>query len=204
MEHNFKTKGGLKVRLDHRYFYDQLKNEKRQYSEDEIINDDFMFETVEWIEALYFLPVTWIQVITLVSIIIHPTTPIFFVLVSVAFIIGECLRYLCFISYISFFYTRYRIFFCLALVALVFIFKSQHLIVPYLIVRLVKTVIDFLWSTIVARHTNKKYGTAYTDVEMVAFKVFKKVLKRKESLGEYITNYSLAMRQDDLIRNGKM
>ena len=77
MEHNFKTKGGLKVRLDHRYFYDQLKNEKRQYSEDEIINDDFMFETVEWIEAIYFLPVTWIQVITLVSIIIHPTMPLF-------------------------------------------------------------------------------------------------------------------------------
>lgn len=40
---NFKTPSGLKIRLNHRYFFYQLTKTDRYCSEEEIVNNDVMY-----------------------------------------------------------------------------------------------------------------------------------------------------------------
>lgn len=193
---NFKTPSGLKIRLNHRYFFCQLTKPDRYYTEDEIVNNDTMYNAVANIETMYLIPTMLIQVFSLVALIFHITTPVFCVITALLYAFGcvwRCLKQDFLLSTVlMFFTTLYKMLwwlFYISLVVLVFILSDIHLVIPYILIRITLFIFSMLANHIVLTHTTKKYGMPFNDTEMCAFRVFHLLSESDLKMSDYIRLY---------------
>lgn len=195
---NFKTPAGLKVRLNHRYFFYQLpgKDINKNYTNDEIVDDEAMSCIVSRIELVYLIPTALLQVFTIIALLMHMKASIFCIIASILYLVGMIFRYfktcymvtdiMCILA--NFYRVTWWIFFAIILV-LAFVFDSKYLIIPYIAIRIALAIFVFLQNYVILNITQKKFGIPFNDTEMCAFRVFHDALNSEEKMFDYINRY---------------
>lgn len=192
----FKTPSGLKIRLNHRYFFYQLIKPDRHYTDEEIVNNDTMYNATANIESTFLIPTMLVQVFVLFAIIFNLSIPVFCVSSVALFLFGciwRCSKQDFLLSTILlFFATLYKILWVawyIALIVLAFILKSTYLIIPYIAVRCICFVFELLQNVLITNITRKKYGVPFNDTEICAFRLFHRLSKSSLKLSDYIKLY---------------
>lgn len=195
---NFKTPAGLKVRLNHRYFFYQLpgKDINKNYTNDEIVDDEAMSCIVSRIELVYLIPVALLQIFTIIALLMHVKVGTFCIIASMLYLIGMMFRcfkncyvltdVMCVLT--NFYRVTWWIFF-VAILALAFVFDGKYLIVPYIAIRAVLAIFVFLQNYVILNITQKKFGVPFNDTEVCAFRVFHDTLNSEEKMSDYIKRY---------------
>ena len=193
---NFKTPGGLKIRLNHRYFFYQLVKPDRYYTEEEIVSNDTMYNATSNIESMFIIPTMLIQTFSIFAIIFHMSIPVFCISSFALFLFGciwRCSKQdLVLSTVLMFLATMYRMFswlFYIALIVLTFVFGCTYLILPYVIMRIVFFVFEMIENHLVLTITKKKYGFAFGDTEICAFRVFHLLSMSTLKMSDYIRLY---------------
>lgn len=207
MNHNFLTPGGLKIRLNPGYFFYQLVGENRYYTDEEMVNNDTMYNATLNIESMFTLPTTLIQVFSLFAVIFKFDILTFFG-VSIALYIlgcicrcinpGKCVTPNGIIILFSSLYIKLWLLFYIAIIVLIYVLSSTYLIFPYVIMRLAVFLISLFFNYLSISISEKKFGMPFNDTEICAFSVFRVLLKSKESLSDYITNYVLFLSKEEI------
>lgn len=193
---NFKTPSGLKIRLNYRYFFCQLTNVNRYYTDEEIINDDTMYNAIANIETMYLIPTMLIQLFSLIAFAIRIETQAFCLGMVLLYTFGcvwRCSKQDLILSTIlMFFTTLYQMAWWLiyvALIILVVLLNSTSLIIPYLVMRFAVFVLSLVENHILVNITMKKYGMPFNDTEMCAFRVFHLLSGSDLKISDYIQLY---------------
>lgn len=193
---NFKTPSGLKIRLNHRYFFYQLTKLDRYYTDEEIVNNDTMYNATANIETMFLIPKMLVQVFALFAIISKLSIPVFCVSSVVLFLFGciwRCSKQDFLLSTILlFFATLYKMLWgawYIALIILVFTLNCTYLIVPYIAIRFICFVVELLQNSLISNITHKKYGIPFNDTEICAFRVFHMLSESNLKLSDYIKLY---------------
>lgn len=193
---NFKTPAGLKVRLNHRYFFYQLTNADKPCTDEEMVYNDTMYGAVKNIESRFVVPAALLQTFCLFAVIFHMNTFVFCSVSILLYIFGciwRCLKQdfllSTLFSFLSLLYIKLWWLCYLAMLILSFVLKSTYLIIPYIAVRIVLCIFVFLQNNLILSESKKKYGTAFNDVELCAFRVFHAASKSNESFSDYIKQY---------------
>lgn len=201
---NFKTPGGLKIRLNHQYFFWQLVKPERYYTDDEIVNNDAMYDATSSIETMYLIPKMLIQFFSIFAVIFHIDAVTFCCVSSLLYIFGciwRCSKQDFLISVtLHFLATLYKILWLLCgivLIILTFVLNRTYLIVPYIVIRIILFVYEMLQNHIVLFLTKKKYGVPFNDTEICAFVVFHLLSHSTERLSDYISSYVVAVHSED-------
>lgn len=197
---NFKTPSGLKIRLNHRYFFYQLTKSDRYYTDEEIINNDTMYNATVNIETMYLIPTMLIQALALFAIIFRISTPVFCISSVVLFLFGCIWRcsqqdYLLNIT-LMFLATVYKMLWWLwyvALIILPFTLDCTYLIIPYIITRLICFMIEFVQNKLISNIMYKKYGIPFNDTEICAFRVFHMLSENDLKFSDCIKRYVSAV-----------
>ena len=79
---NFLTPNGLKVKLNCGYFFYQLTKADRYYTNEEIADNETMYNATKTIENLYVTATALIQVFSIVAIIFHIDMRIFCIVMA--------------------------------------------------------------------------------------------------------------------------
>lgn len=197
---NFKTPSGLKIRLNHRYFFYQMTKIDKRCTEDEIVNNSLMYNATKRIDSSYIIPITLVQMFTIFAIIFHICIPTF-CFVSVGLYVLGCI-WRCLIqdillsNILIFFSSIYKMLwwlFYLALAICFFVFDGVYLIIPYIVTRIVCCVFALLQNNLVSSVTHKKYGLPFNDTEICAFRVFRFLSKSSLKMEDYIRDYVSAI-----------
>ena len=85
---NFKTPSGLKIRLNHKYFFCQLVNPDRYYTDEEIVYNDTMYNATVNIESMFLIPKMLIQIFALLAIVFNLSIPVFCISSVALFLFG--------------------------------------------------------------------------------------------------------------------
>lgn len=193
---NFKTPSGLKIRLNHRYFFCQLTKPDRFYTDEEIVNSDTMYNATANIESMFLIPKMLVQVFTLLALVFHINIPVFCVISVSLFLFGcvwRCSKQDFLLSTILlFFATLYKMIWgvvYIALIVLVFTLDDTYLIIPYIAIRFICFVIELLQNGLISNITQKKYGVPFNDTEICAFRVFHLLSESNLRLSDYISLY---------------
>lgn len=200
---NFKTPGGLKIRLNHRYFFCQLVKPDRFYTDDEIVNNDTMYNATANIESMFLIPTMLIQTLALFAVILHIDIPVFCVLSVALYVFGciwRCSKQDFLLSTILLFFANvYKMLwwlFYIVLTVLVFTLNSKYLIFPYIITRVVCYVVALLQNFLILNITHKKYGVPFNDTEICAFRVFHLLSESNDNISDYINLYISIVHDD--------
>ena len=193
---NFKTPSGLKIRLNHRYFFCQLTKPDRYYTDEEIVNNDTMYNATANIESMFLIPTMLVQVFALFAIIFNLSIPVFCISSVALFLFGciwRCSKQDFLLSTILlFFATLYKMLWgawYIALVILVFTLNCTYLIVPYIAIRFICFVVSLLQNSLISNITHKKYGVPFNDTEICAFRFFHRLSESDLRLSDYIKLY---------------
>ena len=193
---NFRTPSGLKIRLNHRYFFCQLTKPDRYYTDEEIINNDTMYNATANIESMFLIPTMLIQVFALFTIIFNLSIPVFCISSVALFLFGciwRCSKQDFLLSTILlFFATLYKMLWgalYVALIVLVFVLNCTYLIVPYIATRFICFVIELLQNSLISNITRKKYGVSFNDTEICAFRFFHRLSESSLRISDYIKLY---------------
>lgn len=193
---NFKTPSGLKIRLNYRYFFYQLVKPDRYYTDEEIINDDTMYNATANIESIFLIPTMLVQVFTLFAIIFNLSLPVFCISSVALFLFGciwRCSKQDFLLStMLLFLATLYKILWVvwyIALIVLAFTLKSTYLIIPYIATRFICFVLELLQNSLISNITLKKYGVSFNDTEICAFRFFHRLSESSLKLSDYIKLY---------------
>lgn len=164
---NFKTPTGLKIRLNHRYFFCQLTKPDRCYTDEEIVNNDTMYNATANIESMFLIPTMLVQVFALVAIVFKLSIPVFCISSVALFLFGciwRCSKQDFLLSTILlFFATLYKTLWCvwyIALIILIFTLKCTYLIVPYIAIRFICFAVALLQNGLISNITHKKIWCA--------------------------------------------
>lgn len=204
---NFKTPSGLKIRLNHRYFFCQLIKPDRYYTDEEIIDNDTMYNAVANIETMYLIPTMLIQLFSLMAFAFHIETQAFCVGMVLLYAFGcvwRCSKQDFILSTIlMFFTTLYKMAWWLIYVALILLavlLNDTSLIIPYFVTRVALFVLSLVGNHVLLNITMKKYGMPFNDTEMCAFRVFHLLsgsdLKMSDYIQQYITAIKLSGSED--------
>lgn len=195
---NFKTPCGLKVRLNHRYFFYQLTKTNKFCTNDEIVDNDTMFNAVKNIESTYILPTALIQAFSIVAIMFHISIIGFWISSAVLYLFGciwRCFRQGFLLDAILLFiaatYKKLWWLFYIALIVLTFVFDSTYLVFPYVIIRITCCLAGVLQNHLILNITHKKYEIPFNDTELCAFRTFYRLSKSNLKFSDYIQNYVL-------------
>lgn len=201
---NFKTPQGLKIRLNHHYFFCQLVKPERYYTDEEITNNDTMYNATASIETVYLIPNMLIQFFSLFVIIFHFDVFTYCSIGIALYVFGciwRCSKQDFLISTTLYFIaTIYKALYWLcyiALVVLVFVLDCTYLIVPYIIIRLVLFVYGIFQNAVISSITKKKYGVSFNDTEMCAFVVFHLLSQSTDRISDYIQSYVSVIYQEE-------
>ena len=193
---NFKTPSGLKIRLNHRYFFCQLIKPDRYYTDEEIVNNDTMYNAIANIESVFLIPTMLIQVFALFAIIFKLSIPVFCVSSVALFLFGciwRCSKQDFLLSTILlFFATLYKMLWgawYITLIVLVFTLNCTYLIIPYIAIRFICFIAEILQNCLISSITHKKYGVPFNDTEICAFRLFHMFSESKLKLSDYIELY---------------
>lgn len=205
---NFKTPSGLKIRLNHRYFFYQLTKADRYYTDAEIVNNDTMYNATKDIESMYLIPTMLIQVFALFAVIFHINTPVFCASSAALFVFGciwRCSKQDFLLNtillYFAAAYNLLRWLCYIALIILTFILDSTYLIVPYIATRIICGAFALLLNHLIVTFTYKKYGIPFNDTELCAFRVFHKISKSTLKMSEYINLYISIVYDEEMPAN---
>lgn len=198
---NFKTPNGLKVRLNHRYFFYQLVKADKHYTDEEIINDDTMYNAVANIETMYLIPTMLIQLFSLIAFAFHIETQVFCIGMALLYAFGcvwRCSKQDFILSTIlMFFTTLYQMAWWLIYVALILLavlLNGTSLIIPYFVTRVALFVLSLAGNHVLLNITMKKYGMPFNDTEMCAFRVFHLLSGSDLKMSDYIQQYIKAIK----------
>ena len=204
---NFKTPSGLKIRLNHRYFFCQLIKPDRYYTEEEIVNNDTMYNATVNIETMFLIPTTLVQIFALLTAIFHISIPIFCISSVMLFLFGciwRCSKQDFLLSTILLFfsttYNMVRWLFYIALIILIFALDCTYLILPYILIRFVCFAIEILQNHLISSITYKKYGVPFNDTEICAFRVFHTLSESDLKLSDYIELYVSVVCKDEVVK----
>lgn len=193
---NFKTPSGLKIRLNHRYFFCQLIKPDRYYTDEEIIDNDTMYNAVANIETMYLIPTMLIQLFSLMAFAFHIETQAFCVGMVLLYAFGcvwRCSKQDFILSTIlMFFTTLYQMAWWIvyiALIAFIFLSGNTYFIVPYIVMRITLFIVSIIENHVILTHTMRKYGMPFNDTEICAFRVFHLLSKRDLKMSDYIWLY---------------
>lgn len=193
---NFKTPSGLKIRLNHKYFFCQLTKPDRYYTDEEIINNDTMYNATVNIETMFLIPTMLVQAFALLAVIFHTSIPVFCASTIALYVFGciwRCSRQDFLLSTIlMFFATVYKILrwlWYVALIVLALTFDRTYLTVPYIATRIVCFVIELVQNSLISNITYKKYGVPFNDTEICAFRVFHMLSESDLRFSDYIKCY---------------
>lgn len=193
---NFLTPNGLKVRLNCRYFFYQLTKVDRYYTNEEIVDNETMYNAVKTIENLYVTATALIQAFSIVAIFFHIDMRIFCIVMALLYLFGSVLRYSKHLfplgkvsSYIGAIYKKTWFLFYIALGALFFMLDCKYLIVPYLIMRASIAFFSLNTNQLIALMTKERYGVHFYDTEICAFNVFYNLLHSDKKFSDYIKEY---------------
>lgn len=203
MSKNFLTNKGLKIRLNTEYFYYQLTKSDEPVSQEDLVENEKLSGAVSCIENMFCIPTALVQFFAIISFIFHFDIPLFCGC-SIALYAFGCLWRCCKQDYIlsnvlfiiSFAYNHLRYLVYIALIALCFALKSTYLIVPYLAVRVFLFIFDFIQNMLILSYTRKKYGFAFNDTEICAFRVFKLLTQTGGTFTAYIKDYLSAIKDE--------
>lgn len=192
----FKTPGGLKIRLNHRYFFYQLTNADRYYTDEEIVDNDTMYNAAANIETMFLIPTMLIQIFTVFALAFHINTPVFCAVSAALYVLGciwRCAKQDFLLSTtLMFLATVYKALWWLvyiALIVLVFTLNGAYIVVPYICMRALLFVLSMVGNHITVTYTMKKYGMPFNDTEICAFRVFHLLTQSELKLSEYIDLY---------------
>lgn len=201
---NFKTPSGLKIRLNHRYFFYQLTKADRYYTNEEIVNDDTMYNAVASIETMFLIPTMLIQLFSLIAVAFHIETQVFCIGMVLLYAFGCVWRYskqdFILSTILMFFTTLYKMAWWIvyiALIALVFMSSSTYLIIPYTVMRITLFIVSAIENHFILTHTMKKYGMPFNDTEICAFRVFHLLSKSDLRMSDYIRLYVEAIKRTE-------
>lgn len=193
---NFKTPGGLKIRLNYKYFFYQLTKTDRYYNDTEIINSDTMYNAAANIETMYLIPTMLIQVFSLIALIFHISVSSFCVGMALLYVFGcvwRCLEQdLLLSTALMFLSTVYRMTWWLiyiVLIVLALLLNGTSLIISYLVIRIALFLFSLVENHILVRLTMKKYDMPFNDTEICAFRVFNILSKSNLKMSDYIWLY---------------
>lgn len=193
---NFKTPSGLKIRLNYRYFFCQLTKPDRYYTDEEIVNNDTMYNATANIESMFLIPTMLIQVFAIFAMIFNLSVPVFCISSAALFLFGciwRCSKQDFLLSTILlFFATLYKMLWgawYIALIVLVFTLNCTHLIIPYIAIRFVCFIAEILQNSLISNITHKKYGVPFNDTEICAFRFFHRLSESNLRLSDYIELY---------------
>ena len=197
---NFKTPSGLKIRLNHRYFFYQLTKPDRYYTDEEIVNNDTMYNATANIDVMFLMPTMLIQMFALFAVIFHISIPVFCVTSAALYVFGcvwRCSKQDFLISTVLlFFSTLYKMLWWLiyaVLIVLIFVLNGTYLIVPYLGMRTLLFIFSLAENHVITNITMKKYGIPFNDTEICAFRVFHMLSESNLKLSDYIKLYVSAV-----------
>lgn len=203
---NFKTPSGLKIRLNCRYFFCQLIKPDRYYTEEEIINNNTMYDAVTNIESMHLIPIMLIQMLALFTVIFHIRIPVFYTSAMALFIFGciwRCSKQDFLLSTILlFFATLYKMLWWIwyaALIVLSFALNRTYIIVPYIVTRLICFAVELVQDHLISNITYKKYGVPFHDTEICAFRVFHLLSESDLKISDYIAQYVFAVQESESV-----
>lgn len=208
---NFKTPSGLKIRLNHRYFFYQLTKTDRYCTEEEIVNNDVMYNATVNIENMFIIPTMLVQIFTLFAVIFHLSLPVFCIVSLSLYLFGciwRCIPQDFLLSTILMFFSSvYKMLnwlLYIALIVLVFALDRTYLILPYIAIRAACFVLEILLNKFISNMTYKKYGVPFNDSEICAFIVFYILSKSTMKLSDYINLYvSVVHSEEDTATEAK-
>ncbi len=201
---NFKTPSGLKIRLNHRYFFYQLTKTDKCCTDEEIVKNDTMYYATLCIENIFLTPVMLLQVFSLIAAGLRVQTPLFCITSVILYVFGCLWR--CSsqqnipASIFHFFSTlcnSFRWVWYIALIILVFLFDTTYLIIPYFLLRITLYVYSLLQNYVILSITKKQYGVPFNDTEICAFRVFHMLSKSELKISDYIKSYITTIRQTE-------
>lgn len=198
---SFLTPGGLKIRLDHRYFFYQLLNTDKHYTDEEILNNDVMYNATANIETMFLIPTMLTQIFTMVAIITHIDVLSFFVISAVLYAFGcmwRCSEQDILISttlmFLTTVYDALRWLFYIALIVVTFVLGGAYLVIPYISMRILLYILSMIGNHISVVRTVKKYGIPFNDTEICAFRVFHVLSHSNLKFSDYIAGYVSAVK----------
>lgn len=201
---NFKTPSGLKVRLNHRYFYYQLTKDNQYRTNDEIVANDIMYNATANVETMYLIPTMLIQLFSLINLVFQIPTSVFCVGMALLYIFGciwRCSKQDIILSTVLMFLaTVYKNIWWLiyvVLVILTFLLKKTNLIAPYFAMRFALFVFSLVVNHIILNITMKKYGIPFNDTEICAFRVFHLLSKSNLKISDYIGQYVATIKETE-------
>lgn len=203
MYDGFSTPGGLEIDLDPQYFHDQLMTTAKPGTIDKAYADKLMDNFANCIEALYGMPIAWVQIFSLTAVLFRLDLLIFSAAAAGLFTVGKIFTYIPIMEPLSLHYSKNRFMFCVLLLTTTLIMECEYLIPPYLILRMAISIISFIEDIIVRHHTVTRYSSEYSYGEMLSFRVFKRYIRKNDSLSNYVTEYTMKMRPADLLKNNK-
>ena len=193
---NFKTPCGLKIRLNHRYFFYQIIAPDKYCTDDEIVNNDIMYKATKDIENIYLIPTMLVQIFALLSAVFRMDVLVFCLCMTALYIFGciwRCSKQDILLNTIlTFFSNIYKTIwwlFYIALIVLAILFNSMYLAIPYLAIRLLLCLFSYIGNHIIETKTLKQYGTLFNDTEICAFRVFHRLSESKLKFSDYISQY---------------
>lgn len=201
---NFKTPGGLKIRLNHRYFFYQLVKTDKYATDEEIVANDVMYNATANIETMYLIPTMLIQAFSLICFVCHIDALSFCVGTALLYAFGciwRCSKQdLLLSTALMLLTTVYQATWWLiyiSLIVLAFLLDSTNLITPYLVMRLTLFILSGVGNHIVLNITVKKYGMPFNDTEICAFRVFHLLSGSDLKLSDYIELYVSTVYKND-------
>lgn len=205
---NFKTPSGLKIRLNHRYFFYQLTKTDKYCTEDEIVNNNTMYNATLNIESIFIIPTMLVQVFAILAVIFHISVPVFCIS-SVALYFFGCIwrcskQDFLLNTILLFFATLYKKLWWLYYVALIILtlaLDSTYLIIPYIAIRVLCSVVALLQNSLISNITYKKYGMHFNDTEICAFRVFHTLSKSTLKISDYINHYISVVHKEEKNEN---
>lgn len=193
---NFKTPSGLKIRLNHRYFFYQLTKTDKFCTDEEIVNNDTMYYATLCIENIFLTPVMLLQAFSLIAACLRVETPLFCGASVMLYIFGclwRCSKQQNILAsifhYFSALYNSFRWVWYIALIILVFLFDTTYLIIPYFLLRITLYVYSLLQNHVILSITKKQHGVPFNDTEICAFRVFHMLSKSELKISDYIKSY---------------
>ncbi len=193
---SFFTPGGLKIRLNLEYFYSLVADTTNFYTDNDIINNGTIANCRSAIESIYTLPTVFIQIYTLIAVISHTNIFQYCIIVSALYFFGciwRCTQPIAFITgclgFISSIYRKLSLLFYIGLIVLFFSLDCKYLIIPYIGFRFASFIFSLLLSHITMLITKRKYGEAFGDEEICAFRTFHIYTNSPVNLTTFIYNY---------------
>lgn len=197
---NFKTPRGLKICLNIRYFFYQLTDTDKYYTDEEIADNATMHNAASYIETRYLIPNMLIQVFSVLAIVRNASVPTFCTCMFLLYLTGYIWRCAKGIflpdTIVMFAATLYKAtwwLFDVTLVALVIALRGAYLIIPYIAMRTSLFIFSTFGNHTILKCTQKKYATPFGDTEICAFRIFHLLSKSDLQFSDYIKQYISAI-----------